>query len=98
MQNDNIIKVSNSFSNSNNSSSNFNSVAEDHGKLLMDKEMDGYRLYQQAMKYGISIVPGQIFSAGGNYRHCIRIGYGRNYDDTVEYGLKLLGNLIKKKS
>ena len=64
----------------------------------MDKEMDGYRLYQQAMKYGISIVPGQIFSAGGNYRHCIRIGYGRNYDDTVEYGLKLLGNLIKKKS
>ncbi|MFL5740437.1 MAG: PLP-dependent aminotransferase family protein [Flavisolibacter sp.] len=63
----------------------------------MDKEMDGYRLYQQAMKYGISIVPGQIFSAGGNYRNCIRIGYGRNYDDTVEYGLKLLGNLIKKK-
>jgi DNA-binding transcriptional MocR family regulator len=62
----------------------------------MNKEVDAYKLYQEAMKYGISIAPGQIFSASGDYRNCIRIGYGRAYDDTIEYGLKVLGNLIKK--
>jgi DNA-binding transcriptional MocR family regulator len=62
----------------------------------MNKEVDASRLYHEAMKYGISIAPGQIFSACGDYRNCIRIGYGREYDDTIEYGLKLLGGLIKR--
>lgn len=62
----------------------------------MNREVNAYQLYQEAMKHGISIAPGQIFSAGGNYRNCIRIGYGRAYDDTIEYGLKLLGGLVKK--
>ena len=62
----------------------------------MNKEVNAYKLYQEAMKYGISIVPGQIFSASGDYRNCIRIGYGNAYDETIEYGLKVLGDLIKK--
>ncbi|MFL5810510.1 MAG: PLP-dependent aminotransferase family protein [Flavisolibacter sp.] len=62
----------------------------------MNKEVNGYRLYQEALKYNISIAPGQIFSASSDYRNCIRIGYGRAYDETVEYGLKVLGGLIKK--
>lgn len=62
----------------------------------MGKEVDAYKLYQEAMKYGISIAPGQIFSASGDYRNCIRIGYGRKYDDTIEYGLKVVGALVKK--
>jgi DNA-binding transcriptional MocR family regulator len=62
----------------------------------LNREVDAYKLYQEAMKYSISIVPGQIFSAGTNYRNCIRIGYGRVFDDTTEYGLKLLGKLVKK--
>jgi DNA-binding transcriptional MocR family regulator len=64
--------------------------------IEMNKKVDAYQLYREAIKYGISIIPGQIFSAGGDYRHCIRIGYGKVYDDTVDYGLKLLGNLVKK--
>jgi len=62
----------------------------------MNKELNAYKLYQEALKYGISIAPGQIFSANGDYRNCIRIGYGHAYDEKVEYGLKVLGNLIKK--
>jgi DNA-binding transcriptional MocR family regulator len=62
----------------------------------LNKEINAYKLYQEAMKYNISIAPGQIFSANGDYRNCIRIGYGRIYDDTVDYGLKILGDLIKK--
>jgi DNA-binding transcriptional MocR family regulator len=48
------------------------------------------------MKHGISIIPGQIFSASGDYANCIRIGYGKPYDDTIDYGLKLLGALVRK--
>ena len=62
----------------------------------MNKEVNAYKLYQEAMKHNISIGPGQIFSANGDYRNCIRIGYGHKYGDKVEYGLKMLGNLIKK--
>jgi DNA-binding transcriptional MocR family regulator len=62
----------------------------------LNKEVDVYKLYQEALKHGISIAPGQIFSAGNNYRNCMRIGYGRTYDHTIEYGLKVLGDLIKK--
>jgi len=62
----------------------------------MNKEVDAYKLYQEALKHGISIAPGQIFSASSGYRNCIRIGYGRTYDEQIEYGLKVLGSLIKK--
>lgn len=62
----------------------------------MDKEVNAYILYQEALKYNISIAPGQIFSAGKDFRNCIRISYAHTYDDTVDYGLKILGGLIKK--
>jgi DNA-binding transcriptional MocR family regulator len=64
----------------------------------LNKKVNAYRLYQEAMKYGISIVPGQIFSASGNYKNYIRIGYGNVYNENIEYGLKMLGNLIKKQT
>jgi DNA-binding transcriptional MocR family regulator len=48
------------------------------------------------MKYHISIAPGQIFSSQGSYANCIRIGYGKPYSDTIDYGLKVLGELVKK--
>ena len=62
----------------------------------MNREVNAYRLYQEALKYGISIAPGQIFSSGSDYRNCVRISYAHNYDHTVDYGLKILGGLIKK--
>lgn len=62
----------------------------------MNKEVNAYKLYQEAIKYQISIAPGQIFSSHGNYANCIRIGYGRKYDANIDYGLKVLGQLITK--
>ena len=62
----------------------------------LDQALDAHRLYQEALKHEVSIVPGQIFSASGHYRNCIRIGYGRRYDETADYGLRLLGGLVKK--
>ena len=61
-----------------------------------EQNRECYRLYQEAMKHHISIAPGQIFSSRGAYANCIRIGYGKGWDSTIDYGLKVLGNLIKK--
>jgi DNA-binding transcriptional MocR family regulator len=48
------------------------------------------------MKYNISITPGQIFSLNGSYSNYIRISFGNRYDNNSEYGLKIVGQLIKK--
>jgi DNA-binding transcriptional MocR family regulator len=64
--------------------------------IELNKSINSYKLYQEAMKYHISIAPGQIFSSQGSYANCIRIGYGKPYSDTIDYGLKVLGELVKK--
>jgi DNA-binding transcriptional MocR family regulator len=64
--------------------------------IELHKNINSFRLFQQAMKHQISITPGQIFSLKGNYGHCIRISFGQPYDNNVEYGLKILGQLIRK--
>jgi DNA-binding transcriptional MocR family regulator len=62
----------------------------------LSKNINSYKLYQEALKYQISISPGKIFSSQGCYSNCIRIGFGRTYDADIDYGLQVLGQLIKK--
>ncbi|HTI12450.1 MAG TPA: PLP-dependent aminotransferase family protein [Puia sp.] len=62
----------------------------------LDKKLNAYRLYQEALKHQISVAPGQLFSAGGQFGNCLRISYARPWDEEVEEGLKTLGKLIRK--
>jgi DNA-binding transcriptional MocR family regulator len=62
----------------------------------LNQKVNAYQLYAEAMKHNINIAPGQIFSASCNYSNCLRIGYGKPWDSDVEYGLMILGKLIKK--
>lgn len=62
----------------------------------LDKKLNAYHLYQEALKHQISVAPGQLFSARGQFGNCLRISYARPWDDEVEEGLKTLGKLIKK--
>ncbi|MFL5789721.1 MAG: PLP-dependent aminotransferase family protein [Flavisolibacter sp.] len=64
--------------------------------IELHKDINSYKLYQEAMKHHISIAPGQIFSSKGNYRNCIRIGFGQKYNAEIEYGLRVLGELVRK--
>jgi DNA-binding transcriptional MocR family regulator len=50
------------------------------------------------MKYQVSIAPGRIFAMRDKYSHYLRIGYGRPWNDEVERGVRILGNLVKKMS
>lgn len=62
----------------------------------LNKKVNAYKLCTEALKHNISVAPGQIFSTSCNYSNCLRIGYGKPWDENVEYGLMILGKLIKK--
>lgn len=75
-------------------------VSRPHGGFILwlelNKKVDAFKLRNEAMKHQISIVPGKIFSAGNNYANCIRISFGKPWNDDTDYGLMMLGKLIKK--
>ena len=75
-------------------------VSRPHGGFILwlelNKKVDSFKLRTEAMKHNISIVPGKIFSAGINYSNFIRISFGKPWSDDVDYGLMMLGKMIKK--
>ncbi len=64
--------------------------------VQLNKKADAFRLRTEAIKQNISIVPGKIFSATNNYSNCLRISFGKPWNEDVDYGLMVLGKLIKK--
>lgn len=64
--------------------------------LELNKKVDAFRLYQEAIKQQVSIAPGRIFSTTDQFSHYLRIGYGSPWDDNEERGIHILGKLVKK--
>lgn len=75
-------------------------VSRPHGGFILwvqlNKKVNSFKLRVEAMKHHISIVPGKIFSASCNYNNCIRISFARPWDADADYGLMMLGKLIRK--
>ncbi len=75
-------------------------VSRPHGGFILwlelDKKIDAFKLRAEAMKHQIAIVPGKIFSSGNAYSNFIRLSFGKPWSDDVDYGLMMLGRLIKK--
>ena len=75
-------------------------VSRPHGGFILwlelNKKVNAFELRTEAMKHQISIVPGKIFSSGNNYSNCIRISFGKPWNDDVDYGLMMLGKMIRK--
>jgi len=73
-------------------------VSRPQGGLVLwvelDKQLDAYRLYQEALKHDVSVAPGALFSAQGQFGNCLRISYARPWDKEVEEGLRLIGKLV----
>jgi DNA-binding transcriptional MocR family regulator len=63
--------------------------------IELDKNIDTYQLYREAMLHKISIAPGSMFSLHDRYQNCLRISYGMQWTPEVERALKKLGSLIK---
>ncbi len=63
----------------------------------MNKKADGYKLHKKALKQNIGIAPGQIFSSQGQQFHnYFRISFGMPWNEKIEHGIKVLGELAGK--
>lgn len=74
-------------------------ITRPEGGFVLWVEMqhgDGYKLHKRALKHQIGIAPGQIFSSQGQFHNYFRLSYGLPWSDTVESGLKTLGQLMYK--
>lgn len=63
--------------------------------LELDKKIDTYALYQEAIQQKISIAPGTMFTLQEKYQNCMRISYGMQWTPEVDRALKKLGDLVK---
>jgi len=74
-------------------------VTEPQGGTLLWVELPpGYasmRLFHEGLKVGIQILPGDIFSNGPGFGHCLRITCGAPFTPRIEEALATLGQLLK---
>lgn len=64
--------------------------------IELDERIDALALHREALKHGISIAPGPIFSASRSFGHCIRLNYGYVFDAKVEAAIATLGQLVSR--
>ncbi len=64
--------------------------------LELNSKIDAFKLQIEAKKHKIAITPGRLFSSTNKYLNYIRISFGRPWDNDVDWGLMMVGKLIKK--
>lgn len=64
--------------------------------IELNPKVDSFKLRAEAMKHKISIVPGKIFSGSIDYSNYIRFSFSKPWSDDADYGLMMLGKIIKK--
>lgn len=57
-------------------------------------KIDSFELARRALKQGVSIAPGPLFSASGKFRNFIRLSCARVWDDRLERALVKLAGLV----
>lgn len=62
--------------------------------LELPPEVDCTALHTRAVNAGIAFVPGEMFSASGQYRNCLRLACGQPWSERLEDGLRRLGQLV----
>jgi DNA-binding transcriptional MocR family regulator len=63
--------------------------------VQLPETVDSLALYRLALKEGIAITPGDLFSATNRYRNFIRLN-AANWSEKTERGVKRLGELIEE--
>jgi len=63
--------------------------------IELPRQVDSVELYHAAMKEGISISPGPIFSASGKFRNYIRLNCGLKWSGEIDRAVLKLGRLCE---
>jgi DNA-binding transcriptional MocR family regulator len=64
--------------------------------LQLPGKSDGTRLYHRALQAGVSIVPGEVFSASGKHRSFIRVSCGTPWSPRIQHALATLAQLVRE--
>jgi len=62
--------------------------------LEMPEKVDAITLFDDAIKAGISIAPGQIFSPSNRYSNFLRLSYGHPWTEKTEAAIRWLGQRV----
>jgi DNA-binding transcriptional MocR family regulator len=62
----------------------------------MPRHVDALALHKEAVAEGIAFVPGQLFSASGQYRNCLRLNCGNPWNEAIDAGIRRLGALVRE--
>lgn len=63
--------------------------------LELDKRIDTAKLFDIAIKQKVSFAPGRMFTLHNQYNNCMRLNYGQEWDESLDFDLKRLGNIVK---
>jgi DNA-binding transcriptional MocR family regulator len=74
-------------------------VARPQGGFVLWVEMprgvDALELHRAAVAEGIAFTPGQLFSASGRYRNCLRLNCGNPWHERYDKAVRRLGELVR---
>ena len=62
--------------------------------LELARPLKGRELLDQALKKGVCFIPGEVFSATGQYRNCLRLSCGHELGPRIERAIETLGALV----
>lgn len=60
----------------------------------LPEEIDTAALHGRAVAEGVAFVPGELFSASGMYRNCLRLNCGNPHTPEIEDAVRRLGRVI----
>ena len=63
--------------------------------IEMPAAVDALALHRQALARGISVAPGPIFSASGQFGNALRLNYGHPWDDAKADAIRALGEMAR---
>ncbi|MGE8658479.1 MAG: PLP-dependent aminotransferase family protein [Achromobacter sp.] len=63
--------------------------------LEMPAAVDALALHRQALARGISVAPGPIFSANGQFDNALRLNYGHPWDEAQADAIRILGAMAR---
>ncbi|WP_447922367.1 aminotransferase-like domain-containing protein [Achromobacter aegrifaciens] len=64
--------------------------------LELPAAVDTLTLHRQALVRGISVAPGPIFSASGQFSSALRLNYGHPWDAAAQAAIRVLGELARE--
>ena len=62
--------------------------------VQMPESVSGDAVFEAALRQGIKLAPGSLFSNGPRYRNCLRLSCGQPHDEAVRQALRQVGTMV----